>query len=82
MSTLEAALEAKTRLRERLGRPPWLRGIGVAEEPGKGFVVQVNVDAVSADVRAAVPERLRGVPVRTEQVGRVRAVVRARRSRT
>lgn len=71
---MERANAAKAALKSRLGRPPWLRGIGIGADPDGGLHVKVNVAALTPEVRESVPETLDGVPVRLEAVGEVNAM--------
>jgi len=67
---------AKATLKSQLGRPEWLRGIGIAAEPDGKLYLKVNVAALTPDVRAAVPETLDDVSVRIEVVGDIKAMPR------
>lgn len=69
-TTLEQATSAKVVLRSRLGRPEWLRGIGVGMD-ADGYFVKVNVAAVTSDVEAHVPPRVGEVRVQVEAVGEI-----------
>jgi hypothetical protein len=69
-TTLEEATNAKGVLRSRLGRPEWLRGIGVGID-GNGYFVKVNVAALTSDVGKRVPPRLGSVRVQVEAVGEI-----------
>jgi hypothetical protein len=72
MASTEAAIKAKATLRAKLGRPAWLRGIGVGLHDGSPCI-QVNVAELSEEVRAAIPEEVEGVPVRVVAVGDISA---------
>lgn len=72
-TTLEEATGAKVALRSQLGRPEWLRGIGVGVDPD-GYFVKVNVAAISADVKKQVPPQIGAVRVRVEAVGEITAL--------
>ncbi len=63
MATLEEARHAKVSLKERLGRPEWLRGVGIGNDPTKGFVVHVNIDVLTDEIRSTVPASINGVQV-------------------
>jgi len=67
--SMEQATQAKAELRTRLGRPAWLRGIGIGSGPDGSPVLQVNVAEATAEIRALVPGAVNGVPVRLEDVG-------------
>jgi hypothetical protein len=69
MISLEHARNAKTVLRQRLGRPPWLRGVGIAVDAEGSHYVKLLVAKVTDEVRAAVPATIAGVPVVTEEGG-------------
>ena len=74
MVTVEQAKTAKGLLRERLGRPAWLRGIGIGLLPEGSFFVQVNVEQATPDVLQAIPDKVQGVQVRVEAVGKIRGL--------
>lgn len=74
MKTHEQALRAKETLRSAIGRPEWLRGIGVSFAPEGGYCVKVNVQALTDEVRRLVPEEVDGVQVRFEAVGDIKAL--------
>lgn len=67
--TMEHALKAKAALKEKLGRPEWLRGIGISYEIGVGHYIKVNVREEQPDM--TVPCSIDGVTVRTEVVGEI-----------
>ena len=46
MINLEEAEFAKAILRARLGRPKWLRGIGVSKDASDAYVVKVNISSL------------------------------------
>lgn len=71
MANANEARRAKVVLKERLGRAPWLRGIGIGGEPGN-YCVKVNVDALTEEVRVAVPLMVEGVRVVVDPVGSIR----------
>jgi hypothetical protein len=62
---------AKLVLRAKLGRPSWLRGIGLGGEPGD-YCIKVNVAELTNEVRASLPKTVDGVPVQVEAVGTLR----------
>jgi hypothetical protein len=72
-TALVQAQHAKATLKEKLGHPHWLRGIGIAGESGN-YCVKVNVDVMSDEVRAAVPPAVNGVRVMINAVGNIRAL--------
>ncbi len=69
-TSLEEATNAKTIVRQRLGRPEWLRGIGLGMD-AEGYFVKVNVAALTADVERHVPRSVGDVRVELEVVGRL-----------
>ncbi|MEO8284326.1 MAG: hypothetical protein ABI568_13160 [Pseudarthrobacter sp.] len=69
---MERAFAAKTTLKSRIGRPEWLRGIGIAADPDGTPYVKVNVAALTPEVREAVPEEIDGVLIRVETVGDIK----------
>lgn len=71
---MERASAAKATLKAQLGRPEWLRGIGIAADPEGSLYVKVNVAVLTAEAQAAVPESIDGVPVRLEAVGDIKAM--------
>lgn len=64
---------AKAELKEQLGRPPWLRGIGIGGERGN-YCLKVNVTSMTGEVREQIPAVVAGVPVIVEVVGAIRAL--------
>ena len=68
MATLEEATAAKATLRSNLGRPEWLRGVGIGKDD-TGYCIKVNVASITADVEASIPREIDGVPVHVEVVG-------------
>ncbi|MCY1017912.1 hypothetical protein [Pyxidicoccus sp. MSG2] len=62
----------KDELGRRLAGTRWLRGIGLASEGGD-YHVKVNVEALTPEVRAAVPRQCGSVQVRIEAVGDLHA---------
>ena len=70
MISMDKARQAKATVKEKLGSPPWLAGIGIGKADG-GFYVQVNVTTLSEEIRRKVPKQVGGVDVRVEEVGRV-----------
>jgi hypothetical protein len=71
MATIAEARRAKDDLKARLGRPAWLRGIGVASKVRDDFSVQVNVASESDAIRSTIPKSIGGVPVHVEVVGTI-----------
>jgi len=72
VASVAEAQQAKAVLKERIGRPSWLRGIGIGGEPGD-YCVKVNVSALTDEVRAVVPSAVGGVRVVIDAVGTIRA---------
>ena len=70
MVTLDQAKRATERLRERLGRPPWLRGVGISKD-AHGYFVKVNVAEAAGEVQ--VPEKVLDVRVKVHEVGEIEA---------
>lgn len=61
---------AKEALKEQLGHPAWLRGIGIGTGGRSGhYCVKVNVGTLTNEVRASIPNTVRGVPVLVDEVG-------------
>ena len=72
MATLLEARAAKMVLRQRLGRPSWLRGVGIGL--GKqGHFIKVDVARVTSEVRKDLPDQVQGVRVVVEVLGPVKA---------
>jgi len=69
MITLDEARAAKAILRTRIGRPSWLRGVGIGHDGAGNHVVKVNVATVTEEVRAQLPTNVGHVPVVVEAVG-------------
>lgn len=70
MTTLEEARRVKIILRKRLGRPLWLRGVGLSTGR-EGYAIQVNVSELTPIVRESVPTTLEGVEIQLVAVGDV-----------
>lgn len=70
MVTFEQAATAKLALRSKLGRPDWLRGVGIGLDQN-GHFIKVNVAEITPDVRERVPREVCGVPVQVEEVGEI-----------
>ncbi len=68
--SFDQAKAAKNALRFKLGRPAWLRGIGVGLDEN-GHFVKVNVKEIIPEVSEAVPREVEGVPVQVEAVGEI-----------
>ena len=73
MVSLDQAQAAKETLKKRLGRPSWLRGIGISRNERGDYVVKVNVAVESADIRETVPRLVEGVEVQIDVVGDIHA---------
>jgi len=71
-TTFEQAARAKETLRSKIGRPDWLRGIGIGQDE-QGYFVKVNVKAVTPEIREQIPEHLGGVSIHLEAVGDITA---------
>lgn len=69
MATLDQARKAKASLKASLGKPGWLRGLGIGSDPSGGAVVRVNVATLTDEVRQAVPTSMNGVSVEIHVVG-------------
>lgn len=67
-TTFQRALKAKNALRSKLGRPAWLRGVGVGVDDKHGYFVKVNVGEITADVLDVLPDEVLGVRVQVEVV--------------
>ena len=74
MATIDEAREAKSVLKATLGKPEWLRGIGIGSDPSGGAVVRVNVVDDTDEVRKAVPVSVNGVAVEIHVVGDAKAL--------
>ncbi len=70
LTTFQQALKAKNALRSQLGRPTWLRGVGVGFDDN-GCLVKVNVDEITPEVLDQLPHEVSGVRVEVEAVGEV-----------
>ena len=78
MATLDEARRAKECVKTLLGKPAWLRGIGIGSDSGGAFVVQVSVSELSDEVKRLVPSECEGVPVRVDTAGSARALAMSR----
>lgn len=72
MTTLEQATKAKEVLRSAMGRPRWLRGVGIGKDH-KGYFVKVNVDVITPELRQDIPRDVDGVRVWLDAVGDILA---------
>jgi hypothetical protein len=70
-TTFQQALQAKNALRSKLGRPAWLRGVGVGFDDDHGCFVKVNVGEITPDVLDVLPDEVLGVKVLVEAVGEI-----------
>ncbi len=70
-TTFQQALEAKSALRSQLGRPVWLRGVGVGFDDDTGCFVKVNVNEITAELLEHLPDEVSGVRVKVEAVGEI-----------
>lgn len=68
----EAASQAKNALKNVLGQPNWLRGIGIGGAHNR-YCIKVNVASLTDEVQNAIPESVSGVPVVVEVVGDILA---------
>lgn len=66
----DEAHDAKMVLRKRLGRPEWLRGVGVSHDD-KGYFIKVNVAEITNDVKAAIPDQVDDVRIQLEVMGEI-----------
>jgi hypothetical protein len=71
-TTFEQAATAKAALKSKIGRPGWLRGIGIALDD-EGHFVKVNVAEITTEVCEKVPRDVEGVRVELEAVGEILA---------
>lgn len=72
MIEMAQALRAKNALRERLGRPEWLRGIGIRWEIGIGCYLRVGLrEGPIEGLDELVPAEIDGVSTRVEVVGEI-----------
>ena len=62
------AMQVKQLVRTRLGRPDWLRGIGIGCD-GQEFYVKVNVVEMTPHVQSILQHHLAGLDVRIATVG-------------
>lgn len=67
------ARKAQEDLALKIGRPLWLRGIGISLQDYKGFLLKVNVQEITDEVLKTVPTSVNGVPVCIEAVGTISA---------
>ena len=72
MASMADVQQAKEALKARLGRPPWLRGVGIGGRSGD-YCLKVNVSSVTDEVRNSIPTTIGGVPVVVEAVGQIRS---------
>lgn len=72
---VEQARAAQDQLVLRFANAPWMRGIGLMQNPGGDFYLKVNVDRLSPEVLRTVPASIDGVNVAVEAVGDIHALV-------
>lgn len=75
MVTKEMALFAKVELQKKLGKPDWLRGIGIGQGRSGVYTVRVNVDKLTPEVARHLPREMFGVMVDVREVGEIKAQV-------
>jgi hypothetical protein len=66
------AIRAQDKLGTRIGAKPWLRGIAVLADGSGSHYLRVNVQAMTEDVKTAVPKNVEGVPIIVQPVGKLR----------
>lgn len=71
-ATADQAITAKQRLRQEIGRPEWLLGVGVGKE-GDDHVIEIRISRDSPEIRDSVPAVVDSVRVCIVVVGDVRA---------
>ncbi len=65
-------MRAKSALKARLGKPEWLRGIGVGICSARGHCIKVNVrEGPIEGLDELVPAEFEGVPTLVEVVGEI-----------
>lgn len=69
MVTRSQAEQAQEKLGRSLDFPTWLRGIGLMHDSAGSYFLKVNVQAMTDEVRAALPAEIEGVPVKVDVVG-------------
>ena len=63
------AERAKISLKNKLGKPIWLRGIGIGGKPGN-YCIKVNIASTTKEA-CHIPGIINGVPVIVEIVGNI-----------
>jgi len=58
MKTREGARAARDIVIRHLARPPWLRGVGITLDDKGGYAVQVNVQSITPEILAIVPNHI------------------------
>ena len=61
--TREGALKARDIMIRHLAEPMWLRGVGVTLDDKGGYAVQVNVQSITPEILATVPNHIHLQPV-------------------
>jgi hypothetical protein len=69
-TTFEKANTAKMALKDMLGRPEWLRGIGIGLDGSEHFI-KVNVAEISREILKGIPQKVCGVRVELEAIGEI-----------
>jgi hypothetical protein len=74
MATIKAVLEAKEEAKKILEGLPGVDGIGLTWDEKGEPCVRVNVDyEISEETRKKIPASVHGVPILTEEIGKIRA---------
>ena len=73
MATMKAVLEAKEEAKKMLKGLPGVNGIGLTWDDEGEPCVRVNVDyEISEEIRKKIPPSVHGIPILTEEIGRIR----------
>lgn len=73
MATIEDALQAKEETKEILKGLPGINGIGLTWDEEGEPCVRVNIDdEISEEGRKKIPAFVHGVPILTQEIGKIR----------
>lgn len=61
--------KAKEKLKKLLGKPEWLAGVGIGLSCG--FVLQVNINEDTTEIRDMIPKVVDNIPVHIQFVGKI-----------
>lgn len=69
MISIDQARKAKEKLQKLLNRPTWLRGIGLAMDDEKSYILKVNINKQTDEILKIIPYQIDGVLILIDEVG-------------